>query len=171
MRARESAVKQALPAVLWFFVSAWWFLADLYLQQAMGAWRIDLTLVLCVFAASVARASVLPWLVVCAGIARALVLGGAAAVHVVLLGVPIALLFPVRRLPIPPWLGRAALAGVTAVLLPALTSGTQALAAGALPAAAMPSPVSVLWSMATVPLAAAWLGRLPPLWFYREATA
>jgi hypothetical protein len=160
-------VKRLLPAALWFFVSAWWFLADAWLAQALGAWRIDLTVALCVFATFTARAATLPWLVLCAGLARALTLGGAACAHILLLGIPVAVLFPLRGLPLPPSLLRSVVAGVVALVLVLLPRALPD-SSGAAAAAAVPGVLPLLWTMATAPCAAAVLGRLPPLWFFRE---
>lgn len=163
-------MRHVVAAGLWFFVSAWWFLADGWLAVAMGALRVDLAVAFCLFAAFVARPASLPWLVLCAGLARALTLGGAAAVHTLLLAVPICVLFPLRRLHLPPMLLHFVAAGVTALALPVLPLVLRGGAAGALPPLAVPGAVSLLWTMVTAPLAAAVLGRLPPLWFYREPT-
>lgn len=158
----------ALPAVLWFFVSAWWFLADGWLAWVMGAWRVDLVVAFCVFAALTARAAALPWLVLCAGLARALTVGGAAPVHVLLLGLPIACLFPLRQLDVPRGLRHVAAAAVVAVALPLLSAVIGPSGPAAHLPVAVPGVLTLLWTMATAPLAATVLGRLPPLWFFRE---
>ncbi|MEZ5963492.1 MAG: hypothetical protein R3F56_06570 [Planctomycetota bacterium] len=156
-----------LPLVLWFFVAAWWFLADGWLAAAAGIYRPDLGVAFCLFAVFAARPGALPWLVSCAGLGRALVFGGAPALHVLQLGAPVALLFPLRRLALPPAFLHLAAAGLLAVLLPVLS---WLLPAGGdpLPHAALPSLPALLCGMVATPLAAALLGRLPPLWFFRE---
>ncbi len=164
-------MRQLLPAVLWFFVVAWWFLADAWLLQVAGPWRVDLAVALCVFAVFGARASALPWLLVCAGIGRALVYGGGPCVHLLLLGVPIAALFPLRRLAMPAWILHASVACILALALPAGSALAQRIAEGAPPLLGRPALGELLWTMCTAPLAAALLGRLPPLWFFREAAA
>jgi hypothetical protein len=164
-------VRRALPGALWFFVSAWWFLADAWLAHALGAWRIDLAVAFGVFACCAARASALPWLLACAGIARALALGGGACVHVLILGVPVAALFPLRRLPAPAWLVQLGIAALLALALPALSALAQRAGEAAPPPLPRPPLGLLLWSTATAPLAAAVLGRLPPLWFFRETAA
>jgi hypothetical protein len=160
-----------LPAVLWFFVSLWWFLADAWLARAAAGFAVDLGVAFCLFAALSARASALPWLVLCAALARALVCGGAACVHVLLLGVPIAALFPLRRAALPHWLVAILAAAILAAALPGLSALAQRLAEGAPPPLPRASWLSLLWTMGTAPIAAAVLGRLPPLWFFRAVSA
>lgn len=164
-------MKLVLPAALWFFVAAWWFLADAWLLARLGGLAVDLAAAFCVFAALQARAACLPWLVLCAGLARALILGGTACLHVVLLGLPIAALFPMRRLAVPAWLRYACVAGVAALALPGLASLAHRLLDGAPPPLPRPGWSALPWTMLTAPLAARLLGRLPPLWFYREVRA
>lgn len=160
-------MKWALPLVLWFFVAAWWFLADGWLAATMGSYRPDLAVAFCLFAVFTARAPALPWLVLCAGLARGVVAGGAPALHVLLLGTPVALLFPLRRLELPAALVHAAAAAGLAVLLP-LWSAVLPGGGDPLPRQRLPGVLALLSTMGTAPLAAALLGRLPPLWFYRE---
>lgn len=156
-----------LPGALWFFVSAWWFLADGWLAQHLGPWRLDLSVAFGVFAAFTARPAALPWLVLCAALARSLVWGGAPFAHVLLLGAPAAALFPLRRLRLPQGLLRATAAGVLALALAVL----PALVRGGPPPLPVPAPLPLLWTMLTAPIAAALLSRVPPLWFFREGPA
>ena len=91
--------------------------------------------------------------------------------HVLVLGVPIAALFPLRRLAMPGWLLRVGVAGIVALATPGMSVLAQHLAEDAPPWLARSTVAGVLWTMLTAPMAAALLGRLPPLWFFREAPA
>ena len=164
-------MKVLLPAALWFFVSAWWFLADAWLAEVAGVWRVDLAVAFAVFAVFIARAGALPWLLLCAGLARALVLGGGPCVHMLMLGVPVAALVPLRRTAAPAFVVQALVAALLALALPGLSVLMQRFAEGAAPLQARPSFLGLLWTMGTAPLAAVVLGRLPPLWFFREEHA
>ncbi len=157
-----------LPAFLWLFVAVWLFLADAWLRIAWPGWPLDLVVAFSLFATFAARAAALPWLLCCAGIARAVCEGGTAPVHWLVLGLPIAVLFPLRRVAAPGWLLHALAAGLIAHLLPRLMALARRLSEVAPTPAAPPEWSESLWIMATAPVLAFVIGRLPPLWFFRE---
>lgn len=159
-------MKDLLAGLLWFFVAAWWFLAEAWLAALLGPWRIDLGAAFCVFAIFSARPAALPWLLACAGIGRTLALGGSAAVHVLLLGLPVLVLFPLRRFGRVPL--RAVAAGAVAVALPMLPQLLPRVGAQAPAPLPVPALGTLAWTMVVAPIAAGLLGRLPPLWFFRE---
>jgi hypothetical protein len=97
------------------------------------------------------------------------VAGGGAAVHLLALGIPIAALFPLRRLAahgVVAW--HVGGAGLLAVLLPRLAALVARLQESGPPPPPSPGLRAIAWSMVAVPLAALLLRRLPPIWFFRE---
>ncbi len=158
-----------VPSLLWFLLAAWCFVADAWTQVHAGAWHVDLTVTLCLLGVFTVRAGMLPWFVFCAALGRAAVHGGAPAVHVLVVGIPIAALFPLRRLA-----GHGAFvwqmggAALLAVLLPRLSILLQRLVETAPLALPVPGLRLVAWSMVATPLLALLLRRLPPLCFFRE---
>lgn len=156
-----------VPAVLWLFVAVWLFWLEVYARAAWG-WSVETTVAFALFATFQARASALPWLLCCAGVARAVFDGGSAPAHWLLLGVPIAALFPLRRVALPGWLLQVLVAGLIAQLLPRLADLLLRFGEVAPSVGVAPGIVQSLWVMLTAPLLAFVIGRLPPLWFFRE---
>ena len=158
-----------IPGVLWFLLAAWVFVVDAWVQVHAGVWRVDLTVTLCLLGVFVVRAGMLPWFLFCAALGRAAVHGGAPAVHALVLGIPIAALFPLRRLAVHGtivWqIGGAAL---LSVLLPRLSLLMQRLVEAAPMAPPVPGLRELAWGMLATPVLALLLRRLPPFWFFRE---
>ena len=148
--------------LLWFFVALHVFLLDGVLAD-WGTLRIDMTVALCLFMGFHARPISVPGLLLCAAIGRSIVQGGGAAHHVLVMGLPIAAMFPVRYL-LPPrsLLFQCVAAGGLAIIVPRVTSFLHRLL-DAVPLAAAPTVGVVLWAMLVVPFAVAVLRRLPPL--------
>ena len=160
-------IRRWLAAVAWFFLSLHLFLAEGWLVQAQCP-APDVTLAVCLHAAWFAPTGVLPLLLVTAGVARSVVCGGDAAVQVLLMGLPVALLFPLRGLLAPPsvvW--QAVAAALLAAILPRLAAFASRFAdAGAVVAL---TPETVLWAIVLTPLLAWLLRAAPPLRLLQRA--
>ena len=152
---------------VWFFLSLPLFLLDGWL--AHHVWPIpSLTFAFCLYLGLHARVRALPGLLVCAALARSVMVGGDAAVHVLILGIPASVLLPLRavfyrRTVVWQWMAAAFLA----LTIPKITAFLGRFAEIA-PTVAPVSWPQILWACAVVP-PAAWLMRyLPPLSVFRE---
>lgn len=153
---------------VWFFVALPLFLLDSWLAARL--WPMPgLTFALCMFLGLHARATALPGLLVCAALARSALVGGDAAVHVLILGIPVSALVPLRvvfyrqRL-----LWQCVAAAFLALTVPRVTAFLGRFAEATPPVA----PVSweqVLWAVALVPGLTWLLRHMPPLSAFRES--
>ena len=155
---------------VWFFAALPLLLADAWLSRTL--WPVPvLTLGFCLFCALFARTGAVPGLLVCVALARSVLGGGDAAVHVLVLGMPIAVLLPLRVLfSASHTLWQCAAAGFLAFALPKL-SGLFARVLDSLPPPAPLDGTQVLWAVLLVPPASWLLQRLPPLAAFREAAS
>ncbi len=153
--------------VLWFFMALPLFLLDGWFSGFETLPMPDLTLALCLFMAMHARPASLPGLLIFAGLARTVVLDGDAALHILALGIPVAVLVPARVM----FFRRHALwqclaAGFLTLALAKVGALLGRFADGEI--AASVSFVDVMWAMLLVPPAAWILRSLPPLSRFRE---
>lgn len=79
---------------VWFGLALPFFLLDAWLARVAAA--PDLSLVLALFCGLFARPSALPGLLLCGALARSVVAPGSLALHLLVLGIPVALLVPLR---------------------------------------------------------------------------
>lgn len=153
---------------LWFFLALPFFLLDGWLASRSVP-GLDLTLAFCLYLALFARPQSLPGLLVVAGLARSVVLDGDAAVHVLALGVPVAVLVPLRTLLSrhhPAWQGLAS--AFLAWTEPHMGGLLARISQQPAPDETAATVVSILAATVLVPLATWLLRRLPPLRFFAE---
>jgi len=153
--------------VLWFFAALPLFLLDGWLAGRL--WPVpNLTFAFCLFLGLHARPSALPGLLVCAALARSVTIGGDAALHVLILGIPTSVLLPLRVLFYRRHvLWQCAAAGFLALTVPKVTAFLGRFAETAPPVGSV-TLSQILWAFALVP-PACWLLRvLPPLSAFRE---
>lgn len=81
--------------LLWFFVALHVFLLDGYFA-GISDLIPDLGLAVALFCALYARPSALPGLLLCAAVSRSVLAEGSAALHLLILGMPVAVLLPLR---------------------------------------------------------------------------
>lgn len=81
--------------VLWFFLALHLFLLDGFLIS-VSDWFPDLSLTVGLFCVLYARPSALPGILLCAALSRSVLLEGSAASHLLILGLPVAVLLPLR---------------------------------------------------------------------------
>jgi hypothetical protein len=149
-----------VPWAAWFFVALHLFLLD-GLVLRLGLPLPDLAVVFCLFAAVAARSSALPGLLICAALGRSVFVEGGLGAQILVLGIPIAILLPLRLVFFRRnFLWQAIVAGFLAWSLPRLEVFVGRFA----DASTVVTPVTSLPFVAMVagpPLA--WLlGRLPP---------
>jgi hypothetical protein len=146
----------------------WWFLLAPYAGSLLaqcahwGAPRLDAGVLVGLFAALFAERRALPGLVLGGALARALVVGGRLPLHVLALGVALALVLPLcGRWAGRVWWWQVLVAGWFAALLPVL----DGLLAGWFQAPRELPPVGiadVLWAAGSAPVLVLVLHRLPP---------
>ncbi len=155
--------------LLWFFLAPPLLVLDAWLRARSG-WAPDLTLALCSFAALQVRQRALPGVLFCMALARSVVEPGGMAVHVLLLGIPIAALLPLRILFYRRELVVQVLAAAfLALALPHLTGFLARLAPDA-GLSLEQTRRNLLAAMILVPPVAFGLAALPPLrWFVERS--
>jgi len=146
----------------------WWFLLAPHTFLLAGLWRdaglptIDAAVVMCLFLAFFAKRRAVPWLLLGAAIGRALVDEAALPVQILVIGVPTAVLLPMRGLFYGQrWLWQSVAAAACAVAIPRL-AGLCGRIFDQPSASAHLDAITVLWAaLLTPPLL--WLARrLPP---------
>lgn len=150
-----------LFGLMWSVLVLHLFLLDVWVAERFGAW-LPLPAAVCVYCALFADARALPVVLLPAAAARALMLESPLPVEILALGVPVALLLPLR-----PWLHQAVAyqwaAGFLAVVaLPRLSMLFSRVAGGALVTPSVPWWEAVV-AVLLVPLCVAGIRRLPPL--------
>lgn len=147
----------------WFFLALPFFLLDGWLA-AHALPGLDLTLAFCLYLALFARSRALPGLLVMAGLARSVVLDGDAALHVLALGVPVAVLVPLRVFFSRHHLAWQGLASAFLALTePHMTALLAHLSEQPAPDDSPTTVLSILAAAALVPAATWLLRQLPPL--------
>jgi hypothetical protein len=146
----------------------WWFLLAPQAHLLAGVWRdlglpgFDMGAVWCLFLAFFAQRPATPWLLLGAALSRALVDEASLAIQVLVLGIPVAVLLPLRawffgrR-----WLWQALAAAACAFAVPRLAALFGAWFAQ--PSAGASADLStILWTAAVAPPLLAALRRVPP---------
>lgn len=150
-----------------FFLAPPLLLLDAWLAQVL--WPVPaLTLGICLFLAASARPRAVPGLLVCFALARSVLVAGDAALHLLALGIPVALLMPLRGVLFRRQLWWQAGAAVfLAVAIPKLMAlfGRVALAG---PPVAPLEWHHLLGAALVAPVAALLLRHLPPLSVFVE---
>lgn len=105
----------------------WWFLVVPQLFLLAGLWRdaglppLDASVLLCLFLAFFAERAALPWLLFGAALGRAVVDEAGLWVQILVLGIPVAVMLPLRSLFFGQrWLWQALAAALCALVLPHL---------------------------------------------------
>jgi hypothetical protein len=139
-----------------------------------GFWRdaglppLDVAVLVCLFLAFFAERTAVPWLLFGAALGRALVDEASLPVQILVLGVPVAVLLPLRSLFFGQrWLWQAIVAAACAVAVPKL-AGLCGQVFGQASASAQLDGLSVLWAALLWP-PLLWLARrLPPFAAFEE---
>jgi hypothetical protein len=135
-----------------------------------GLPRFDAGVLVCTYLALFAERRALPWLLLGAAVGRALVVDAAVPVHMLVMGVPAALLVPLRALLYGHrWTWQVLVAAATATMVP-LGDGLCARWFGGPPAAPIEFWRVALTALVLPPLLAV-LRRLPPLASFEESSA
>lgn len=152
----------------------WWFLLTPQAFLLAGFWRdaglppLDVGVLLCVHLAFFAERAALPWLLLGCAIGRALVDEASLPIQVLVLGVPVAVLLPMRNLVSGQrWLWQAVAASLCAVAVPRL-AGLCGRLFDQPSASARLDGTSVLWAALLLPPLLAALRRLPPMAAFEE---
>ena len=140
-----------------------------------GLWRdaglppIDMAALVCLFLGFFADRAALPWLLLTLAMGRTLVDAAALPVQILVLGVPVAVLLPLRALLFGQrWLWQAAAAALCAIAVPKL-SGLCGRLFEQPTAGAVLDGMQVVWSALLLPPLLALLRRLPPCSAFEEA--
>lgn len=155
----------------WF----WWFLLVPQGFLLAGVWRdvglppFDMAVLACLFLALMADRQAMPWLLLGAALGRALIDEASLPVQILVLGVPVAVLLPLRSL----FFARAFSLQVLAAVVCAVAVPKMAGLCGQWfdqpSVAAALDGWSVLWSAVLLPPLLALLRRLPPCAAFVEA--
>lgn len=155
---------------LWFFLAPLVYLADGALMAAAPV-RVDLGIAVCLVIGLYARTSAVPGLLLCAALGRALLEEGDVALHYLAMGLPIAVLLPVRAAVVE----RSALVQAASAAFLALTVPRVLLFFAELsrqPADPIPAgPAGVVLAAIFAPVVAWALRRVPPLSLFEERRA
>jgi hypothetical protein len=157
----------------WF----WWFVLAPFAFVLGGLWcdaglpPIDVAVLVCAWLALFAHRTALPGLLLGAAVGRALVDEATLPVQILVLGVPVAVLVPLRGLVSGQhWLFQVATAAGCAVCVPKL-AGLCGRLFDQPSASATLVAMDVVWAAALVPLALFVLRRLPPFHAFAEPAA
>lgn len=152
----------------------WWFLLAPQAHLLAGIWRdaglpaFDMAVLWCVFLAFFAERAAVPWLLLGAALGRALVDEATLPVQILVLGVPVAVLLPLRPVFFGQrWLWLATSAAVCAILVPKL-AGLFGRWFDQPSASSHLDGVSVVWSALLVPPLVLLLRCLPPCRAFEE---
>lgn len=153
--------------LLWFLLAPHTFLVAGLWSDA-GLPTVDASVLMCLFLSFFARRSSVPWLLLGAAIGRALVDEASLPVQILVLGVPTAVLTPMRGFFFGRrWAWQAVAAAVTAVAVPRLAGWCGRLF-GEPSASATLDGTAVAWAALLVP-PLLWLARrLPPFTAFED---
>lgn len=153
--------------LLWFLLAPQFFLLG-------GLWRdaglppLDVGVLLCLFLAVFADRAALPWLLLGAAIGRALVDEAGLAVQILVLGIPVGILLPLRSLfHGQRWVWQATAAALCAIAIPKLAGLCGSVFTQPSQSASFDLS-SVGWAALLVPPLLSVLRRLPPLALFEE---
>ncbi len=153
--------------LLWFFLALHLFLLDGYLA-AWSEWFPDLALVVSLYCVLHARPAVLPGVLLCAALSRSVLVEGSAASHLLVLGLPVAALLPLRGV-----FSRTSLlwqclaAGFLAFMMPRVAGLLFRMTGDGVPGMHL-SSLQIFVAMVVVPLLTSLLRSLPPLSLLQE---
>lgn len=154
--------------VLWFFLALHLFLLDGFLV-GVSHWFPDLSLVVGLFCVLYARPSALPGILICAALSRSVLLEGGAASHLLILGLPVAVLLPLRVVfSKRSLLWQCLAAGFLAFMVPRLT-GLLFRLTGEGVAGMDVTSLDIFVAMCVVPVVTWLLRSLPPLSMLQES--
>ena len=152
----------------------WWFLLVPQgflvagLVADLGLPAIDMSVLSCLFLAWFAERPALPWLLLAVAIGRALVDEASLPVHILVIGVPVAVCLPLRGLFVGHrWLWQAVAAALAAIAVPKL-SGWFGHLFEQPSASAVLHGWNVVWAALLLPPLLAILRRLPPFRAFTE---
>jgi hypothetical protein len=155
--------------LLWFLLAPQGFLLAGFWRDA-GLPPIDAAVLACLFLAFFADRAALPWLLLGPALGRALVDEAALPVQILVLGVPTAVMLPLRRLFFGQrWLWQALAAALCAVAVPKL-AGLCGRLFDQPSASAQLDGFAVLWAALLAPPLLFLVRRLPPFSAFAEAT-
>ena len=147
--------------VLWCFLVLHLFLLEGAVSAGFAP-VLDASVGLCLFMALFARPRALPGLLVSTALARAALVPGSAALHVLALGIPIAVLLPLRSvLSRKLYLWQCAVTAFLAISQPRLLGLRARLTGEELPLGALDAQ-RLFWAMLLLPPLVFLLRRLPP---------
>ncbi|MBX3463338.1 MAG: hypothetical protein KF830_09215 [Planctomycetes bacterium] len=153
--------------LLWFVLAPQTFLLAGWWRDA-GLPPLDVAVLVCLFLAFFADRSALPGLLFGAALGRALVDEASLPVQVLVLGVPVAVLLPLRRLfSAQGWLWQAIAAAACAVAVPRLAGWCGRLFDQPSASAELDG-LAVMWAALLLPPMLAVLRRLPPFLAFEE---
>jgi hypothetical protein len=153
----------------------WWILVlHLFLLEGVVAARglpvLDLSVAICLFMALFARPRAVPGLLISTALARAALVPGSAALHVLALGIPVAVLLPLRGvLSRNLYLWQCAVTAFLAITQPRLLGLLGRLTSEELPVGALGAQ-RLFWAMLLLPPLVSLLRRLPPLRLFQESS-
>ena len=152
----------------------WWFVLAPQTFLLAGFWRdagmppLDVAVLVCLFLAFFADRRAVPWLLFGAALGRALVDEASLAVQILVLGVPVAVLLPLRGLFFGQrWLWQAIAAAACAVAVPKL-AGFFGHLFHQPSASAQLDGYSVMWAALLLPPLLWVVRRLPPFAAFEE---
>ncbi len=153
--------------LLWFFVALHLFLLDGWFA-GLTDHVPDLSLSIALFCALYARPKALPGLLLCAALSRSVLVPGSVALHLLVLGVPVAVLLPLRGV-----FSRGSVlwpclaSGFLAFVLPRLSGLLFRLTAEGGPALPM-TGFEIFVAMCVIPVFTLALRSVPPLSLFQE---
>lgn len=154
--------------VLWFFLALHLFLLDGFLV-GVSQWFPDLSLTVALFCVLYARPSALPGILICAALSRSVLLDGSAASHLLILGLPVAVLLPLRVVfSKTSVLWQCLASGFLAFMMPRLT-GLLFRVTGEGVLGTEVSSLDIFVAMCVVPVFTWLLRSLPPLSMLQES--
>ena len=154
--------------VLWFFLALHLFLLDGFLT-GLWEWLPDFSLVIGLFCVLYARSSALPGILICAALSRSVLLEGSAASHLLVLGLPVAVLLPLRVVfSKGSVLWQCLAAGFLAFMAPRLTGLLFRITGDGVPGLDV-SSLDIFLAMCLVPVFTRLLRSIPPLSMLQES--
>ena len=152
--------------VLWLFVALHLFLLEG--AVALVAPVLDLGVALCLFMALFARPRAVPGLLIASALARAVLVPGSAALHVLALGIPVAVLLPLRGFFSRKfYLWQCAVTAFLAITQPRLLALLARLTEDDVPGGTLDAG-QLFWAMLLVPPLVFVLRSVPPLNRFQE---
>lgn len=152
--------------VLWYLLAPQaWLLAGLW--RDLGLPPLDAAVFACLFLGMFVERSAVPFLLVPLAVGRALVDPASLPVHLLVLGVPVAVLLPLRGVFHRQWFALAILAAALGVVVPRL-GGLLGRWFEQPSAGGYVEPAVVLWSAVAAPIVLHVAMRLPPMRSFGE---